>query len=295
MRILLTGSTGLVGRRLSSFLVSKGHQVIPLTRKKEQGHVYWDPSQGIFNSADFENFDAIINLAGAPISRLWTPKVKEEIFQSRCRDSWLLAQILIKLKNPPQVLITASAIGYYGDRKEEILTESSEKGDGFLSDVCAQWERATASVSSRNVRDVHARFGIVLSKEGGMLKKLIPPFRWGFGTVLGDGHQYISWIDREDLIRALYFILQNTTLKGAVNCTSPHPETANAFSKKLANALHRPLLFHIPAFLLRFFLKEMADEMLLSSTRALPEKLKESGFTFDYPKLEDSFKQLLVR
>jgi uncharacterized protein len=289
-RILVSGSTGFVGSALVSFLRKAGHQVIGLVRHQKslsEETIFWDPSRGKFDSQDFEGFDAVVHLAGKNIaSGLWTKKVKEEIFTSRVRDSWLLSQILLKLKNPPKTFLCASAVGIYGSTQTP-ATEETSPGNGFLADVCVKWEGATKCVEGVGIRRVHTRFGVILSPEGGMLARTLPLFKKGLGAVVGSGEQVMPWVAREDAIRAIVHCLDTPPLEGPVNVVAPHPVTNKEFSQLLAQACHKPLFLRIPAFVLKLFLGEMADEVLLSSTNAVPNKLLQSGFSFNYSELKN--------
>lgn len=280
-RILLSGSQGFVGKALKSFLQDAGHTVICLKRsvmpKKEAGSIFWDPSTGRLVKDDFERFDAVIHLAGENIAKgRWTKKRKDRIFQSRVRDTWLLSQVLLRLCSPPKTVICASAIGYYGDRGIEMLNEKSPAGCGFLADLCKKWEEALDGIKNRGSRVVHARFGIILGREGGMLKK-IPPL------ILGKEEQIISWIALEDVLGALYHCLALPEIEGPVNFTSPYPVTQLEF----VNTIHKKAYFHIPSWLLKLFLGEMAKELLLSSTLAYPEVLMKTGYRFRCPNLRE--------
>lgn len=289
LKILISGSHGLVGKEMVAFLRSQGHEVWKLHRKlstREHNVIAWDPNNARFSLLDFENFDAVIHLAGKNIaSKFWTKKIKHELFTSRARDTWLLSQLLSRLKKPPKVVISASAVGFYGDRGEEVLTEASRKGEGFLSEVCQKWEEALDATQHKGVRVVQSRFGIILSQKGGMLRKLIPIFRLGLGAILGRGEQKISWITLDDVIYGLYHTLHTSTLAGPVNFTAPTAETNRSFSKILAKSLNRPLFLRIPAPILRLLFGQMAQEMFLSSTHAYPEKLLDSHFVFLYPEI----------
>ncbi len=291
MRILLSGSSGLIGRSLAAFLETQGHTVIPLVRRAQEGSVFWDPAPPDFRAEDFEGFDAVIHLAGENIASRWSKAKKKRLVESRCRDTAVLAQILLKLKQPPKIVIAASAVGFYGDRGEEVLTERSAKGVGFLSDLCAEWEAATEILKPR-MRVAHTRFGPVLSPEGGALKKMVSAFRWGFGGKLGTGRQFFCWVALEDVVGAIAHILATPELSGPVNVVAPHAVTQGAFTKSLAKQLHRPAFFSFPAPILKFLLGEMAEEMLLASAHAIPERLLETGYRFRYPLLENYLKQL---
>ncbi len=288
-KVLISGSSGFIGKNLSTFLRTRSYNVVSLVRGSISQHnaIAWDPEKGHVPIEELEGFDAIIHLAGKNIaSRRWTHAVKEELFLSRTRDTWLLAHSLLRLKNPPKCLIVASATGYYGNRPgEERLTEEAPAGSGFLADLCQRWEEAAQCVTKAGVRLVQTRFGIVLSQEGGMLKRLLPVYRAGLGATLGSGKQFYPWVSLEDLIRALHFALENHSLTGPVNVVAPERITQEQFSRKLAESLHRPHFMKLPAPLLRLVLGQMADEMLLASTPAYPEKLLAQGFSFETPTL----------
>ena len=302
MRILVSGAHGLLGRHLVSFLEKKGQDVICLLREQEsravekgqafmdRTFVIWDPLRGHIDLSSLERFDAVVHLAGKSIAeKRWTKRVKKVLFQSRCRDTWLLCQALSRVKSKPKVLITASAVGYYGDRGEEELDESAGPGKNFLADLCVHWERATEVLEHNGTRVVHARFGVILSKEGGMLKKVAEPFRKGVGAVLGTGQQWMSWIGIDDAVRALQFLLDNSQLKGAINVCSNEPVRNREFAELLAKAFHRKVFLRLPAPLLQLFLGEMAKDMLLASTKAIPLRLLNSGFKLLQPNLQQLF------
>ncbi len=290
LRILLSGSSGFIGSKLMSFLRLLGHDVVRLVRRKEElkeDAIFWDPNHGQFQKEAFEGFDAVIHLAGANIAEgRWTKQRKEQLFLSRCRDTWLLSQVLCRLYQPPKTVITASAIGFYGDRGDEELTEESAQGKGFLADLCDKWEKATDAIENRGARVVHPRFGAVLSAQGGMLKKMLPLFHLGLGGKLGSGRQKISWIGIDDLLGGIYHILMIEELSGPVNLVAPNPVSQAEFTKMLAKQLHRPAFFHLPASLLKVAFGEMGEEVFLSSARVIPEKLIQTGYVFRYPNLQ---------
>lgn len=290
MRYLVSGSSGLVGSSLVPFLREKGHEVVRLVRSRKNlpsDALFWDPSMGQIDPADFEGFDGVIHLAGKNISSgFWTEKYKKELFQSRARDTWLLMQALSRTKHPPTVVITASAVGIYGNRGGEPLTEESPPGEGFLADLCQKWEAATEGIESRGVRTVHSRFGLILSKKGGLLAKMLPAFRLGLGAVLGSGNQVMPWVALEDVVGALFHLLMDEKIEGAVNVVAPQMVTQEEFCKELAQALHRPLFLRIGATPLKWIHREMAEEMFLTSTYAVPQKLQEVGYSFVYPTIE---------
>ncbi len=298
MNILVSGASGFVGSALVPFLQASGHRVKKLVRHKKlgEGEIFWDPVSENIQKEDFKDFNAVVHLAGKNIAQgRWTSKNKQEIFLSRARDTWLLSQVLLRVNHPPKTFISASAVGIYGDRGSEVLTEKNGPGDGFLADVCKEWEKATFPLAERGVRVVNSRFGLVLGKSGGMLHKILPIFKWGLGGKLGSGRQFVSWVALNDLIRALEYLLTHSSLEGPVNVTSPHPVTMEEFIKKIAQAVDRPAFFHLPGPLLKLIFGEMAQELFLNSTRAVPEKLIQSGFRFEYPTLESALKLFCAR
>jgi uncharacterized protein (TIGR01777 family) len=283
VKVLVSGSLGFIGRRLVDFLRENGHGVFRLVRAQgiaSSDSIVWDPESGQIAPHAFDGFDAVIHLAGKNLTdKRWTKSVKQEIFLSRCRDTWLLAQGISRAKSMPKIVITASAVGYYGDCGEEVVDENSPKGEGFLSDVCDHWERA-AEVLVSQTRVVHTRFGVVLAPHGGMFAKIAPIFRNGLGAVLGNGKQWMSWIGLEDLIRAIDHILNHATLNGPVNVCTDNPIRNEEFCYQLAQLFQRKCVFRAPAFMLKLLLGEIAKEMLLSSTRVAPTKLQKSGFSY---------------
>jgi hypothetical protein len=289
LRILLSGSRGLIGSHFKAFLEGAGHTVVSLFRgtpMQNADAVFWNPSQGTLCKEDFENFDVVVHLAGESIaSGLWTKKRKETIFLSRCRDTWLLSQVLCRLYRPPRTLIAASAVGFYGNRGQETLTEESGQGTGFMADLCHKWEKATDGIEQRGSRVVRPRFGMVLSSQGGGLAKMLLPYRLGLGGRLGSGEQILSWISIDDTVGALYHMLMEETLCGPVNVVSPMPMPQKIFAETLAKRLHRIAWMPLPKTLLRLVLREFADEVLLASTAAQPKKLLESGYIFRHPDL----------
>lgn len=289
MKILVSGSSGFLGSHIIDFLSPLGHQIFKLVRVRAnlgKNEIAWDENRGVINPGLLEGMDAVIHLAGENIGNgLWTQSKKKRIRDSRVKGTQLLCQALSQLKNPPKVLLCASAVGIYGNRGDEILTESSPKGVGFLADVCSQWEAATQEASKKGIRVVNMRFGIVLSPDGGILKKLKVPFQLGLGGKIGSGQQYMSWVMIEDLFSAVNVLLNDDSFYGPVNITSPNPVTNEEFTKALGKSLHRPTWLTVPSFLLKFFLGEMADEMFLTSTRAVPEVLSRAGFQFAHKNL----------
>lgn len=294
MRILISGSHGFIGAACCSYFQEQGHTVVRLVRSKKDlqsgSSIYWNPEIGDVEKEDFEDFDAVIHLAGLNVTaKRWSKKFKNQLFLSRCRDTWLLSQVLRRLYRPPQTLITASAIGFYGDRGEEILTEESSQGSGFLANVVGEWESASTAIENRGVRVVRARFGVVLGFEGGILSKLSSLYKLGCGATLGSGKQYVSWIALEDLVRGVEHLLHNGKIAGGVNFTAPCPVTQKEFSRALGDHLGRQVFLRIPERVVRLVLGEMGEELLLFSARASADKLLQSGYIFKAPTIEDFF------
>lgn len=291
MNILVTGSGGLVGSALSHALAINGHKVISLGRSKltETGP-YWDPEKGILALDGEKNIDVVIHLAGAPIADgRWTPKKKHQILASRVKGTQLLAEFFARSATRPSLFISASAIGFYGNRGEEILDESSQNGSGFLAEVCKAWEEATAPVKKAGIRVVHIRLGMVLSAAGGALKKMIPAFKLGLGGAIGSGNQFMSWVSLDDVVDMIQFICAESSIRGPVNLVSPNPIRNREFTSTLGKVLHRPTFLTLPAIIARAGLGEMADQLLLASSRVMPAKLIEAGYTFHHPQLRDAF------
>jgi uncharacterized protein (TIGR01777 family) len=289
MRVILTGSSGLVGTALARELKSKGHTVHKLVRHQDNlapDESYWDPDEQILRTEELERFDAIINLAGENISSgRWTAEKKKRILDSRVQSTRAIAETLSQMSNPTPIWINASAIGYYGDRADESLTEASAAGSGFLADVCKQWEAATGKAKAKGVRIALLRTGMVLSEKGGALAKMVTPFKLGLGGRIGSGEQYMSWVALEDLTKIIEFILSTDTLQGPVNAVSPTPIKNRDFVKTLASSLNMPALIPMPAFAARLAFGEMADELLLSSERVFPAKLHQEEFVYQHPDL----------
>lgn len=299
MRILVTGSSGLLGSALAPFLTAGGHRVICLVRSQSQAPVLgeswsWDPERGTMLSVGSEGPDAVVHLAGENIARArWSERQKALIRDSRVKGTRLLCDLLARYSPPPKALVCASAVGYYGDRADEILKEESAPGSGFLADVCREWEAATQPAVERGTRVVNLRIGIVLSPMGGALAKMLTPFKLGVGGTIGSGRQYMSWIALDDVVDAIHFALTNESLRGPVNAVAPNPVTNRDFTHTLGRVLSRPTLFPMPAFAARLVLGEMADALLLASTRVEPSRLLASGFTFRHPDLEAALRALL--
>lgn len=296
MNILISGATGMVGTAVDSLLSLNGHRVVRLVRVKPQSidEVEWHPATGEIDRSKLEDLDAVIHLAGENIaSGRWTVSKKAKIKNSRVQGTVLLSKAVASLKKPPKVFISASAIGYYGDRGETLLDESSPPGKNFLSEVCVDWEEATEPAVRKGIRVVPARFGMILSASGGALEKMLLPFRLGLGGVLGNGWQYMSWITLDDVVGAIQHVLSRESLKGPVNLVAPKPVTNLEFTKTLGKILHRPTIFPMPAFVACMAFGEMADELLLASTRVEPKKLLTSGYQFRHPELEGALQGLI--
>jgi uncharacterized protein len=294
MKILISGASGLIGSALVPFLTTGGHDVSTLVRHRphHKNEIQWDIKNQVLDPQSLEGFDAVIHLAGESIMGRWTEEKKARILESRVQSTRLLVNTFKQMTLPPQVFVCSSAVGYYGDRGDLPVSESDAMGDGFLAEVCEAWE-AEAQKAAAFTRVVLARTGIVLSGSGGALAQMLLPFQMGVGGTLGSGQQYMSWITLDDILRAFYHCLYTEDLSGAVNFTAPEPVTNKRLTQVLANVLHRPALFQVPGFALQLVMGEMADEMLLSSTRALPNRLVSSGFVFQYPDLKQGLRHVL--
>ncbi len=305
-QILLTGSAGLIGTSLVRALRRKRISTISLHRRPLPGtglhnagfQGLWDPYAvtPMTLPRELEGTTGAVHLSGANLAgRRWSSSYKQEILESRVKPTHAIATLLAGLRPKPAVLVCASAIGIYGGRGDEVLTESSLPGSGFLPDVCVAWERATQPASDAGIRVVHLRFGVVLSPDGGALAQMLPVFRAGLGGRLGSGRQWISWVALPDAIRAIEFALETMSLAGPVNVVAPNPVTNLEFTRSLGQALHRPTLLRVPAFALRLAFGEMAEATVLESERVLPTRLRTSGFDFEYPELDAGLRDLLTR
>ena len=296
MKILVTGSSGLLGSALLPVLKANGHEVIRMVRSAQPDCIQWDPGAGTIDTAALEaipNIAAAVHLAGENIAGRWTVGKKEKIRKSRINGTRMLAEALGHLLPRPKVLVCASAIGFYGNRGDEMLTEVSAMGNGFLAEVCRDWEAAAQPAASQGIRVVFARLGVVLSPAGGALSKMLFPFRMGVGGVVGSGRQYLSWITPDDASAAINHSLVNESLNGPVNLVTPNPVTNHEFTKTLGRVLSRPTVFPLPAFAARLALGEMADHLLLGSTRVQPVRLAASGYSFMFPELEGALRHVL--
>ena len=298
MRILVSGSHGLVGKAVIGSLSSDGHEIVRLVRGTPSGasEIEWHPNQGKIDAASLEGFDAVVHLAGESIaSSRWSDEKKRAIRESRVKGTTLLSDTLARLSRPPAVFLSASAIGYYGDRADELLTEKSLPGNDFLASVCIEWESATKAAVQKGIRTVHTRFGIILDAEEGALAKMLTPFRMGIGGRIGHGRQWMSWIAIEDVVNALEFLIEDKTVSGPVNFVAPNAATNAEFTKTLGRVLSKPTLFPVPAFGVRLAFGEMADALLLGSQRVEPRVLTERGYVFRWPRLEEALRHLLAR
>lgn len=296
MNILISGSTGLVGSSLSRLLSQKGHRIVHLVRRKpvSENQAYWDPALAVLDSSRLEGLDAVVHLAGESITGgRWTRDKKRRILESRVRGTRLLSEGLAGLTAKPGVLVSASAVGFYGDRGEEHLDESSSAGTGFLAEVCRQWEKETEPAAAAGIRVVNLRTGIVLSGAGGALGKMLPIFRMGLGGKVGNGRQYMSWIALQDLTRAIEHAVEHDSIRGPVNAVSPQPVQNSVFGKTLGRVLSRPAVFFLPRFAARLAFGEMADALLLASARVVPSRLVSAGFRFQSESLEEALVQAL--
>lgn len=295
MRIAISGASGLIGTALTALLTTGGHDVIPLSRSRKPNSAFWNPETGEIDAESLEGLDAVIHLAGESISGRWTDTKKRQIMDSRVKGTKLLAETLAKLKTPPNVFVSASAVGFYGDRKDLPTTELTAPGEGFLAEVCQAWEAAATPAADAGIRTVHPRIGVVIAAKGGALKPLVPVFQMGLGGPVGDGKQYMSWIALDDVIGALLHIVKKPDLSGPVNLTAPAPVTNAEFSKILGKVLHRPSFLPLPSFAVKTAMGEMGEQLLLDGARVTPEKLLRSGFEFQFPTLEQALRFELGR
>ena len=285
MKIVITGSSGLIGSALVRDCEKKNFEVVKLVRRapKQENESQWDPVKGIVDLNVLEKATAIVNLAGAGVGdRRWSKKYKKLILDSRVNSTETLANAIVNLKTPPSVFVSGSAIGFYGDTADVAVDENANLGEGFLSDVVFNWEYAAQRVRSNNIRVVHPRTGLVMSKRGGLLKKILPLFKLGLGGKLGNGKQYWSYISLEDEIRAIHHVIDDVRLTGGVNFTNPNPVTNAEFTKSLSSVVNRPAFLNVPSLALKIALVEFSIEAL-GSSRILPSKLKAAGFKFNQP------------
>jgi uncharacterized protein len=294
MTYLVTGATGFIGKALVETLLAAGHSVHYLGRRRSAAmdlraafHPWPEPERTLAPLDSVPRCEAVVNLAGEPIAQRWTADVRKKIKESRILVTRNLVEALSRLPHKPGVLVSASAVGYYGDRGDEVLTEESQPGRGFLAAVCTEWEREAERAGEVGLRVVRVRTGVVVSAEGGALHKMLPPFRLGVGGRLGDGRQWMSWIHRDDLISMMRWAAENEAVRGPLNGTAPEPVTNQQFTRVLAQALRRPAMLPAPRFALKFVLGEMS-EFLFESTRVIPAVAQSHGFPFTYDRLADA-------
>ena len=294
MDVIISGSSGLIGKALHDYLRTHQHAARKLVRGEvsaRKRHIAWDTKTGIIQSDKIDFVDGMVHLAGAGVaSGRWTPAVKEGILNSRKDGTKQVVDMLCGLKRKPDFFICASGVGYYGNRGDEIMTEDDELGSGFLAETCQAWEAATQPAVDAGIRVINARFGLVLAKGGGALGKMTPPFKMGLGGKLGSGEQYMSTISIKDALHALVFIMNNPSISGPVNITGPQPMTNKDFTKTFGKILKRPTFCGVPEWLIKKALGEMGEELFLSSCRAVPARLLDAGFEFRYPGVEDALR-----
>lgn len=297
MKVLVSGATGLIGSALTRELSGGGHRVLRLTRSPRSSEdVAWDLEAGTIDASRLEEIDAVVHLAGESIAEgRWTPEKKRRIRESRERGTRLLAETVAGMEERPRVMVSASAIGYYGSRGNELLTEESAPGVDFLAEVCKVWEAAADPAREAGIRVVHPRFGIVLSPKGGALGTTLPIFKLGGGGRIGSGGQWWSWVALDDVVGAIVYALTDDSVEGPVNVGSPNPLTNAEYTKVLGDVLNRPTFVPLPAPAARIALGEVADALLLASQRVKPAKLEATGYQFRYPELEGALRHLLGR
>ena len=296
--IVITGASGLIGKKLTAAFQSDGKRVLRAVRREVNNdqELSWDPAKGTIEREKLEGVEAVVHLAGAGIAdKRWSESYKQLILDSRVDGTKLISETLASLDQKPKVFACASAIGYYGNRGNEELTESAACGEGYLPEVCMQWERACEPARAANIRTVNMRIGVVLSTEGGALKEMLTPFKLGGGGILGSGRQYFSWIELSDIVRAMQFVVGNQALTGPVNLVAPNPVSNRDFTKTLGRVLSRPTILPMPAFAARLVFGEMADALLLASTRVIPTALTEAGFSYQYSDLEPALREILAK
>ena len=295
-KVLVSGSSGLIGTALLPALRSSDYEVTCLVRGAASGNgrIGWDPARPLAPES-VSGFDAVIHLAGESIVGRWTEAKKRRILESRVQGTRNLGEALAAAPQRPRLLISASAIGYYGDRGDETLREDSPSGSVFLPEVCREWEAAAEPAAKAGIRTVKMRFGLVLSPSGGALQKMLPPFRMGVGGNMGNGRQWWSWVDIVDLVGAIQHVIKTDTLRGPVNVVAPTPARNADFTRTLASVLSRPAIFPMPAFAARLVFGQMGDELLLASQRVQPARLMASGYVFQKPDLKKSLEDILKR
>lgn len=298
MKILISGASGLVGTHLIPTLLAKGHEIYKLVRKRANSvdEIEWNAETGFAESeqSKLENLDAVVHLAGDNVaSESWSEAKKKKIRDSRVVGTKVLVDAFKRTQNPPKHFVSASAIGFYGNRGDEVLTEESAKGTGFFPEVCTAWETEAQKAEEFGARVVCLRIGVVLAKDGGALEKMLTPFKLGVGGVVGSGKQWMSWIALDDLIKIFHYALENENLSGAFNAVAPNPVTNQEFTKILGSVLNRPTIMSIPEFGIKLLFGEMGKTLLLEGSRVLPKKLEDAGFKFQFSNLEEALKEVL--
>jgi hypothetical protein len=288
MRVVMSGASGLIGNALRPALGAHGHESVPLVRRPPRpGEIQWNPNDRL-DPRKLEGFDAVIHLSGKNIAGRWTENFKREVFESRVPSTRTLATAAadsFRTTGTPRVLLSASAVGYYADRGDEVLIESSPRGAGFVAELTETWEQATGPAAEAGLRVANLRIGVVLTNKGGALQLMLPAFRMGLGGRLGDGRQYMSWISLDDVVGAFVFTLETDNLRGPVNAVGPGPVRNAEFVHALGEQVHRPTMFPVPASVVRLIFGQMGEELLLASARAIPEKLNAAGYRFHHPDL----------
>lgn len=298
MKILITGASGLIGKALQKSFAAKGYEMLLASRRepKDTSHIQWDADTG-FRDADLdrlEGLDAVIHLAGENIAGLrWTDEKKKAIRDSRVFGTRSMIETFDELKAKPKAFISGSAIGFYGDRGDEEMTESSPAGKTFLAEVCKEWEAESRRAEDLGIRTVLLRTGIVLSKDGGALATMLTPFKLGVGGVIGDGKQWMSWVSLDDVVGIINYVLENENVRGAVNNTAPNPVTNEEFTKTLGSVLYRPTFLPLPEFAVHMVFGEMGDALLLDSTRVIPKRMNDAGYEFKYSDLKTALENAL--
>lgn len=294
-RILISGSSGLIGRAVIASRRRSGDVVVPLVRAKgTAGALLWEPGSGKLDPTLVSDFDTVIHLAGEPVVGLWTSAKRRRILDSRVLGTSELATALASAAVPPRLFLSASGINFYGNRGNTVLDETAPSGQGFLAEVCEAWEAASQSLTDRS-RIVHLRIGVVLASEGGLLPRLLPPFRIGLGAIVGNGEGYVSWIALEDLVRAIDHLIETSAIDGPVNTVAPQPLSSEAFNRAIGNAVNSNVRIRLPAWPFRLLLGQLADETILGSVRAIPGKLVSDGFRFDRDSLEEALTGMNLR
>ncbi len=289
MKVLITGASGLLGKALQKSFAEKGYEMLLASRQepKDEQHIQWDIENGFAEPERLEGIDAVVHLAGENVAGFrWNDEKKKAIRDSRVLGTRSVVEAISKLNKKPKVLVAASAIGFYGERGDEEVTESSTAGDNFLAEVGKAWESESRRAEDAGIRTVLLRTGIILSKEGGALATMLTPFKLGVGGVVGSGKQWMSWISLDDEMAIINFAIENENLRGAVNAVSPNPVTNEEFTKTLGEILYRPTFLPLPEFAVSMLFGEMGDALLLASTKVLPKRLEDAGFEFKYPELK---------